>query len=72
VSIGLAAVLGAFALVKVLRDDPPRFPSDSAWARIGESFAPWRWSPARLVGFAVVNVAVATGIAVGFDPRPLT
>jgi hypothetical protein len=29
---------------------------------------PWRWPPHRLVSFAVLNVAIAVGIAVGFTP----
>ncbi|HJV09600.1 MAG TPA: hypothetical protein VJ653_07955 [Acidimicrobiales bacterium] len=69
VSIGLAVVLGSVALVKVLRDDPPRFPPDGRLARIGETFTPWRWPAGRLAAYALVNVAVAAGIATGFDPR---
>ncbi len=71
VSVGLAVILGTVALVKVLRDDPPRFAPDFGVGRIGESFAPWRWSAARLAGYALVNLAVAAGIAAGFTPRPL-
>lgn len=32
---------------------------------------PWRWPAQRFLGLAVLNLAVAAGIAVGFDPRPL-
>jgi hypothetical protein len=71
VSVGLAVLFGAIALVKVLRQDPPRFPPDSRLARLGETFTPWRWSAGRLAGFAVLNVAVAAGIAAGFDPQAL-
>ncbi len=70
VSVGLALVLGTVALVKVLRRDPPRYPPDSRPGRIAETSAPWRWSPARLAGYALVNGAVAAGIAAGFTPRP--
>ena len=72
VSIGLAVAFATVALVKVLRRDPRRFPPETRMARLGEMFTPWRWSPGRLGGFALVNVAVAAGIAAGFDPRPLT
>ena len=71
VSIGLAVVFGTVALVKVLRDESHRFPAESRMDRFELAFTPWRWSPARLLGFALVNVAVAAGIAAGFDPRPL-
>lgn len=71
VSVAVAVVLGTVALVKVLHRDPPRFPPDSRLGRVVETFAPWRWSAARLGGYAVVNIAVAAGIAAGFTPRPL-
>jgi len=29
---------------------------------------PWRWPTYRLVSFAVLNVAIAVGIALGFSP----
>ena len=57
--------------MKVLRRDPPRPRPDSRMDRFEEAFTPWRWSAARLPGFALVNVAVAAGIAAGFDPQPL-
>ena len=70
VSIGLAVFFGTVALVKVLRREPPRLRPDSRMERFEQAFTPWRWSPARLLGFALVNVAVAAGIAAGFDPQP--
>jgi len=32
---------------------------------------PWRWPAYRLVGFALLNGAVAAGVAIGFQPHPL-
>lgn len=32
---------------------------------------PWRWPAYRLVGFALLNAAVAAGVAAGFHPHPL-
>ena len=71
VSVGLVALFATVALVKVLRRDRPRLRPDSRMDRFEEAFAPWRWSAARLLGFALMNVAVAAGIAAGFDPQPL-
>ena len=71
VSIALAAFLGTIALVKALRGEPSRAPVDSRMDRFEMAFTPWRWSAARLLGFALVNVAIATGIAAGFDPQAL-
>ena len=72
VSIGLAGVFGTVALVKVLRGTPRRVPAESRMERFELAFTPWRWSAARLGRFALLNMALAAGIAVGFDPRPLT
>lgn len=71
VSIALAALFATVALVKVLRRHRPRRRPDARMDRFEEALTPWRWSAARLLGFALVNVAVAAGIAAGFDPRPL-
>lgn len=32
---------------------------------------PWKWPVYRLVGFALLNAAIAVGIAVSFRPHPL-
>ena len=32
---------------------------------------PWCWPTYRLVGFAILNAAVAAGVAIGFHPHPL-
>jgi len=32
---------------------------------------PWRWPVYRLVGFAILNGAVATGVAIGFQSHPI-
>jgi hypothetical protein len=60
VSIALAALFGILAVARLVRRGRPTTP-----ARV-----PWRWPPGRLAGFAVLNGAVALGIAVGFEPMP--
>ena len=35
------------------------------------SLVPWRWPPWRLVGFGMLNFAIAGGISVGFQPDVL-
>jgi hypothetical protein len=32
---------------------------------------PWRWSAYRLLAFAVLNLGIAAGIGIGFDPAPV-
>lgn len=63
ISLGLAIVVGLAALWRWRtanpRDEPPTLSP------------PWRWPAHRLVGFAVLNAAIAAGVAFGFDPRPL-
>ena len=63
VSIGLAGVFAAFAVVRAVKGRP--------FSERHVLFVPWRWSVLRLVSFAVMNVAAAAGIAAGFTPRPL-
>lgn len=63
ISLGLAAVTGLGALWRWKRG-----------ARAGNQSVvspPWRWPAERLVGFAVLNAAVALGIVIGFTPQPL-
>jgi len=70
VSIGLAVVFTVAALAVGLRDtfrDPGEEP-DTFGERIRLLFMPWRWPAFRLGGFALFNAAIATGIALGFDP----
>ena len=70
VSIGLAALFLTLAVVKARRGEPR--PTDRVpGQRMADVLAPWRWSVMRLLGFALLNAAVATGITVGFTPRPL-
>ena len=79
VSLGLAALFLAIAVVQALRRASPietvGDPSPTAPPlyrhRIAERLAPWRWSVARLSGFALLNAAAAAGIAAGFTPRAL-
>lgn len=64
VSIALAGAFVALAVVRAVRRRRP-VADDTV------TLAPWRWSVLRLLGFAVLNVAVAAGIAAGFTPRAL-
>lgn len=70
VSIGLAVVFTVAALAVGARDafrvetEEP----DTFGARMRLLFMPWRWPAMRLGGFALFNTAIATGIALGFDP----
>ncbi len=57
---------GVFALAALWRWRRGRRPADDAVLS-----PPWRWPAYRLVGFAVLNAAVAAGIGLGFDPQPL-
>ena len=63
ISLGLAIAVGLAALWRWRatnpKDEPPAFSP------------PWRWPAHRLAGFAVLNAAIAAGVAIGFNPRPL-
>jgi hypothetical protein len=63
VSIGLAGVFVAFAVVRAVRGRP--------FSERHVLFVPWRWPVLRLVSFAVMNATAAAGIAAGFTPRAL-
>lgn len=67
VSIGLAVAFTAAALVKARTGEG----SDGSGThnRAAQALLPWRWSASRLAGFALVNAAVATGVAAGFTPK---
>ncbi len=54
---------GAVAELRSLADTPPSRP-EAGWRTIID---PRRWPTQRFVGLAVLNGAVAAGIAVGFD-----
>ncbi len=69
VSIGLAALFLGIALVQGLRR--PSGDTELHDGGIAERLVPWRWSVGRLLGFALLNAAAASGIAAGFVPRPL-
>lgn len=63
ISLALGVVAAAAAIWRWKRGRP-----------VGEASVvspPWRWPAYRLVGFAVLNAAVAAGVAVGFHPHPL-
>ena len=83
ISVAVAAVSGVAALRRsseLKRPDPPRAadnlrgPADTPADTDGFSWRavvdPRRWPVQRLVGLAVLNAAVAAGIAVGFNPLP--
>lgn len=79
VSMGLAAVFLTIAAVQALRRASPietvTDPSPQApplyRRRIADRLVPWRWSVARLLGFALLNASAGAGIAAGFTPRAL-
>ena len=56
----------AFGLAALWRWQRGRRPGDDAVMS-----PPWRWPAYRLVGFALLNVAVAAGMALAFEPQPL-
>lgn len=69
VSLGLIVLFLLLALVQSLRGEPRSARSPSRRYRMAEVLTPWRWSTARLLGFAVLNAALAAGIGAGFTPR---
>ncbi|HSH62052.1 MAG TPA: hypothetical protein VK988_20865 [Acidimicrobiales bacterium] len=69
VSIGLFVLFIILALVQTLRGESRSAESPPKRYRMAEALTPWRWSTARLLGFAVLNAALAAGIGAGFTPR---
>lgn len=69
VSLALAILAAAGAAYRMRRER-----EELGTGRLSGRFAvlvvPWRWDAGRLLGFAALNVAIAVGIAVGFDPLP--
>ncbi len=63
VSIGLAGAFVVLAVVRAVRGRP--------FSERHVLFLPWQWPVLRLVTFAVMNTAAATGIAAGFTSRAL-
>lgn len=68
VSIVAALVAGALALNRLLRDRDGPDPAAASADPIAILVAPWRWDASRLAALALLNVAVAAGIDVGFHP----
>lgn len=74
ISVGLTVVSALLAVLRRHRAQASPRPSTAAPASGGDDLrvmvglAPWRWPPGRLVGFAILNAAVATGVVVGIDP----
>ena len=69
VSAGLAAFFVVLALVRTVRGEARLDRAAPHRERIAERLLPWRWSLGRLLGFALLNTAVASGIAAGFTPQ---
>lgn len=66
VSLGLAA---AALIAAVARAAHPADSSPAEGSALHQALTPpWRWRTDRLVGFMVLNLAIAGGIAVGFQP----
>ena len=78
VSIGLAVTFGVLAILRAAhgrRQDSFRVTAGDLLDEPGESLrllSPVHWSPWRLLGFCLVNIAVAMGISAGFTPDPAT
>ena len=72
VSIGLAVTFGALAIVRALRGprtDTVNLPAGDLFDSPSEAMrllSPVHWSARRLLGFCLVNFAVAIGINAGF------
>lgn len=65
VSLALAAVAGLAAVVR--RSNPLLSPPHrDVWRDV--LVPPWEWQVERLVGFMVLNLAIAAGIATSFTP----
>ncbi|OWY62342.1 hypothetical protein B7486_58950, partial [cyanobacterium TDX16] len=73
VGAGLAVLCLVLALVRVLRDraDSEVVGPPLAATALGNGWKgallPWHWTPGRLVAFGLANVALAVGVAVGFQ-----
>ena len=68
VSLAVAGVALVAAAAKSSEIAPRSEKRRGPWT---DAFAPWRWPPYRLVGFAVMNIALAAGIALAWDPPVL-
>ena len=65
VSLALGTAFGVLAFARRRREGLRGSEPASRWER---AFVPWTWPTFRLIGFAVLNFAIAAGIAVGFSP----
>lgn len=66
VSLALAT---AALMAAVTRAANPAGASPAEGSALRQALAPpWRWHADRLVGFVVLNLAIAVGIALAFDP----
>jgi hypothetical protein len=67
VSLAIGGVMATVAAMRVRNGDP--YPSgfgDDRWRDVG---LPWQWPAFRLIGFSLLNFALAAGIAVGYTPH---
>lgn len=71
VSVSLVVFFLALALIRMARREVRQENASLQREWIAERLLPWRWSLGRLLGFALLNAAVAAGIAVGFAPQAL-
>jgi hypothetical protein len=62
VSVALAVVAAIGVLVRRGRPDPV------GAERLSSVVMPWRWPEYRFAGFVVLNVALAVGIFIGYEP----
>lgn len=66
VSLGLAAAALIAAVTRAAK--PAAAGPVKGYALRQALTPPWRWHADRLVGFVVLNLAIAGGIALAFDP----
>lgn len=64
--VSIALGLVAFALGVMRSNAPPTPPSASPWRQL--LTPPWDWDSARMFGFALINLGIMFGIALGFGP----
>lgn len=63
VSLALAVIAGVMAVGRAGADDQAsRRRGRQAGVLAGVATPPWRWGGERLLGFALINVGIATGI----------
>jgi hypothetical protein len=66
VSLALAGGATLLAISRRGHETIPDQEGNSIWA--GALVPPWRWDSERLLGFVLLNLAIALGIGIGFTP----